>query len=150
MHPVLLPRAALDTGTVSAAPVIHLAETYRRRVDASLARIWENVFDWAHLHDGSFADYVLLDRGAWEWPVEQMAQGGKPQQIERRADHAGGRYTSTTIAGPGTGAEIRVALQSTSAGQVVSGACAAHPELELAAAPAIRVDGGRIIAGRTG
>ena len=46
--------------------------TYRRRVRASLERVWENVLDWEHLphlHDTSF-DYCSLDvAGAWGWRV---------------------------------------------------------------------------------
>ena len=106
---------------VNEGPVLHLAGTYRRRVDASLARIWENVFDWehlAHLHDGSFADCALLERGAWGWQVVLTPRGGKPQRIEMRADRVGGRYTSTTIEGAGAGTQIRVELRPTSSGPV--------------------------------
>ena len=59
-----------------AAPPLHLAAVYRREVGASLARIWENVFDWehlAHLHDASFASCGLIDRGAWGWRMEAFA-----------------------------------------------------------------------------
>ncbi len=98
---------------MSVAPALHLAGTYRRRVNASPARIWENVFDWehlAHLHDGSFADCTLIDRGAWGWQVDLTPKGATPQRIEMRADRAAGRYTSTTVGGSGKGTEIRVAL----------------------------------------
>lgn len=92
---------------------LRLAGTYRRRVNASLERIWENVFDWehlAHLHDGSFSDCALVDSGAWGWQVDLTARGGAPQRIELRADRAAGRYVSTTLGGSGKGTEIRVAL----------------------------------------
>lgn len=95
---------------------LHLAATYRRRVDASLGRIWENVFDWehlAHLHDGSFAECTLIDSGSWGWRVNLMTVGAPTTQIiEMRADRARGRYTSTTLDGAGAGTEIRVALVS--------------------------------------
>ncbi|WP_161978319.1 Rieske (2Fe-2S) protein [Sphingomonas oligophenolica] len=100
---------------------LHLAGTYRRRVAASLARIWENVFDWehlAHLHDGSFADCVLLDRGSWGWRVALTPMGGTAREIEMRADRAMGRYTSTTLDGVGTGSKIRVTLTPHGAGSV--------------------------------
>ncbi|MEP0203157.1 MAG: Rieske (2Fe-2S) protein [Halioglobus sp.] len=46
--------------------------TYKRRVKASLSRVWENVLDWEHLphlHDASF-NYCELDEvGAWGWRV---------------------------------------------------------------------------------
>lgn len=92
---------------------LHLAATYRREVAASLARIWENVFDWehlAHLHDGSFAACDLLARGARGWRVRLTSVGGRPQVIELSADQRAGRYVSTTIEGTGAGTEIRVAL----------------------------------------
>ena len=95
---------------------LHLAATYRRRVDASLVRIWENVFDWehlAHLHDGSFAECTLIDSGPWGWRVNLMTVGAPAAQtIELRADRAGGRYTSAMLDGAGAGTEIRVALVS--------------------------------------
>jgi len=121
VHDALLPRAALDTGAMTDAPALHLAGIYRRRVNASLERIWENVFDWehlAHLHDGSFADCALIDRGRWGWRVALTPNGAASQLIEMRADRANGRYTSTTIEGTGVGTEIRVALSPRDTGQV--------------------------------
>ena len=95
-------------------PVLNLAGTYRRRVNASLSRIWENVFDWehlAHLHSGSFADCVLIDAGAWGWRVALTEVGASSAQIiEMRADRAKNRYTATTIEGTGAGTDIRTAL----------------------------------------
>lgn len=101
---------------------LHLAGTYRRCVNASLARIWENVFDWehlAHLHDGSFATCRLIDRGPWGWRVELTTVGTPAAQIiEMRADRASGRYASRTLDGTGTGTEIRVALAPVDVAQV--------------------------------
>ena len=100
---------------------LHLAGTYRRRVNASLARIWENVFDWehlAHLHDGSFAECTLLDRGSWGWRVALTPVGGAARELEMRADRARGRYISTTFAGAGVGTEICVTLTPAATGQV--------------------------------
>ena len=109
-------RASLDTGAVTQARALHLAATYRRRVDASLLRIWENVFDWehlAHLHEASFAQCTLIDSGPWGWRVKLTTVGAAMAQIiELRADRASGRYTSTTLEGAGAGTEIRVALVS--------------------------------------
>lgn len=96
------------------ASTLRLAGTYRRRVNASLERIWENVFDWehlAHLHDGSFSDCVLVDSGRWGWWVDLTIKGGTPQRIELRANRAAGRYVSTTTEGSTKGTEIRVALE---------------------------------------
>lgn len=103
------------------ASALHLAGTYHRRVNASLERIWENVFDWehlAHLHEGSFAECVLIDRGSWGWRVELTPKAAALQLIEMRADRAEGRYTSATIEGAGAGTEIRVALSPRDTNQV--------------------------------
>lgn len=79
---------------------LQLAGTYRRRVKASLARIWENVFDWehlAHLHDGSFAECALIERGTWGWRVDLTPVAGTTQRIEMRANRAGGATTSARL-----------------------------------------------------
>ena len=105
---------------IDAVPLC-LAATYRRRENASLERIWENVFDWehlAHLHDGSFASCALIDAGRWGWRVMLTPNGAASQQIEMRADRATGRYISTTIEGSGAGTEIRVALALRDSDQV--------------------------------
>lgn len=102
--------SAAESDSVS---TLHHAGTYQRRVNASLERIWENVLDWehlAHLHDGSFAECELVDRGPWGWCVDLTPQSASPQRIELRANRAEGHYTSTTIAGVGMGTEIRVKL----------------------------------------
>ncbi len=44
--------------------------TYRRLIEASLERVWENVLDWEHLphlHDSSFSYCELDDNGDWGW-----------------------------------------------------------------------------------
>ena len=77
-------RASLDTGAVTQARALHLAATYRRRVGASLRRIWENVFDWehlAHLHESSFAECTLIDSGSWGWRVKLTTVGAPTAQI---------------------------------------------------------------------
>lgn len=97
---------------------LHLAATYDRAVGASMARIWENVFDWehlAHLHDGSFAECRLLDRDSRGWRAALTPVGGRAQVIQLIADQATGRYVSTTLEGTGVGTEIRVALTPRSA-----------------------------------
>ena len=103
-------------------PVLRLAGIYRRQVNASLARIWENVFDWehlSHLHSGSFAECALMDAGPWGWRVALTAIGAPAAQvIEMRADCEKNSYTTTTIKGIGAGTEIRVALSPRNVGQV--------------------------------
>ena len=98
---------------VAAPPKLALAETYTRRVHASVSRIWENVYDWehlAHLHDGSFSECELLAEGGWGWRVRLTLARGDEQVIELRADKGQGRYVSTTLEGTGIGTEIRVRL----------------------------------------
>lgn len=93
-----------------------LAGVYRREVKASLARIWENVFDWEHLpslHARDFAACTLIERGDWGWRVRLVNQPGeeaKAQILELRADRPVHRYCTTTLEGPGAGSEIRVQL----------------------------------------
>lgn len=92
------------------------AGVYRREVKASLARIWENVFDWEHLpslHARDFAACALIDRGGWGWRIRLVNQPGdeaKAQVLEMRADKAAHRYVVTTLEGPGASSEIRVQL----------------------------------------
>jgi len=91
-----------------------LAGNYTRSVEASLDRIWENVFDWehlAHLHESSFASCKLIEANPSGFRVALALKGGQASQIiELRADRAAGRYISTTLAGAGEGTEIRVML----------------------------------------
>lgn len=91
-----------------------LAGIYERSVTASLDRIWENVFDWehlAHLHESSFAKCELIERHDAGWRVALTPQGSAATQvIDLRTDRENGRYVSTTLAGAGTGSEIRVTL----------------------------------------
>ena len=91
-----------------------LAGIYARTVEASLDRIWENVFDWehlAHLHESSFASCELIEANRSGWRVALALKGGQASQvIELRADRTKGCYVSTTLAGAGLGTEIRVML----------------------------------------
>ena len=95
---------------------IYLAETYRRRVGASLSRIWENVLDWEHLpalHSGSFKTVELIDSDTVGWRIRLTPQSGDAadaQVLRLDTDRAWQRYKVTTETGPGTSSEIRVAL----------------------------------------
>lgn len=110
-----LEAASPNNSTAMQPPVLlQIAGIYRRRVKASLARIWENVFDWehlAHLHDSSFNECTLLDRGLWGWRVDLTPRNAKSQRIELRADRTANSYVSTTLEGDGKGTQIRVALE---------------------------------------
>jgi nitrite reductase/ring-hydroxylating ferredoxin subunit len=97
------------------AQQLSLAGTYQREVGASLARVWENVFDWEHLpalHQGQFNSIALIDSGAWGWRARVLNQpgNGAPQIIEVRADRAADHYVSATVEGPGAGSEVRTWL----------------------------------------
>ncbi len=88
--------------------------TYARVVSASLARVWENVFDWEHLphlHATSFAACELLDRGDdfWRARVETLRPRATAV-IELRADRACGTYVTRTVSGTSVGSEIRTTL----------------------------------------
>lgn len=46
--------------------------SYSRKIEANLARVWENVLDWEHLpylHDGSFNYCELDEAGRWGWRI---------------------------------------------------------------------------------
>ncbi len=93
---------------------LHLAGTYVREVQASLARIRENVLDWEHLsvlHGGSFAACELVDSDADGWRIRLTGQGRAAPQIQKLylADDTSA-YRVVTESGPGTGSEIRVAV----------------------------------------
>jgi nitrite reductase/ring-hydroxylating ferredoxin subunit len=96
---------------------LRLAGRYERVVGASLARVWENVFDWEHLstlHADDFQAVTMLENAEWGWRVRLVNQPGdaaKVQTIEMRADKPGGRYCAATLDGPGAGTEIRTRLE---------------------------------------
>jgi nitrite reductase/ring-hydroxylating ferredoxin subunit len=93
---------------------LHLAGVYRRRVHASPARIWENVFDWEHLpalHETTFRSVALEERRGDDWTVRfGEAGGGAETRIRLDSDRAAGGYRVTTLDGSGERSEIRVSL----------------------------------------
>ena len=94
-----------------------LAGTFRRRVRASLERIWENVLDWEHLpalHASSFAAVELVDLTSEGWRIRLVPQPGDAaaaQFLRLTVDRAGHRYVVETEAGPAASSEIRVQLE---------------------------------------
>ncbi len=83
---------------------------YRRRIGASLGRVWENVRDWEHLpwlHRESFASIALEEEGAFGWRaaigLRDAARSTIRLELVRDGEH---RYVSRTIEGPGAGGEI--------------------------------------------
>lgn len=95
---------------------LYHAGTYRRRVGASLARVWENVLDWEHLpalHASSFAAVELIDAGIGGWRIRltpRLGEARAAQVLRLDVDKAANRYSVTTEAGPGASSEIRVVL----------------------------------------
>lgn len=97
------------------SPELQLAAVYTRRVEASLARVWENVYDWEHLpalHEGSFSAVDLVEDRGGDWTVRYRPADGRrgAELIRLDSDRPAGRYRVTTLEGPGAGAEIRVQL----------------------------------------
>ena len=104
-------RSGVSSSSLSPAAV------YERLVQASVARIWENVFDWQHLpslHDASFAACELVGMDAAGWRVALTSQPGgdrRRQIVKLQADRADYRYTVVTEEGASAGSEIRVQMQ---------------------------------------
>ena len=86
-----------------------LASTFRRTIQASEERIWENVFDWEHLpalHDTYFNQVEKLAIGDWGWRLRLSRQPGTPdraQVLELLVDRPRHRYTVLTLEGVGAG-----------------------------------------------
>lgn len=77
---------------------LQLVATYPRQIQASLARVWENVLDWEHLphlHDTSFSYCELDQAGRWGWRVWSDPDHGG--HIELAVDKD--RYVARSYAG---------------------------------------------------
>ena len=91
-------------------PQLTSVATYRRRLGASLERVWENVRDWEHLpwlHRESFASIALEHEDARGWRAEvglRAAAGGAIRLELVASDER--RYVARTLAGPGAATEI--------------------------------------------
>jgi len=109
--------AHIDRDALGVDPELELAATYNRVVGASIARIWENVFDWQHLpvlHDTYFNHVELQEIGVAGWRVKLTKQPGQPDRLldlELRIDKINARYRVQTLAGTGTGTEIWTLLK---------------------------------------
>lgn len=90
-------------------PGLTRVATYRRRLGASLERVWENVRDWEHLpwlHRTSFASIACEDEGAWGWRAQVGLAGGARIRLELAIEPDAPRYVARTLEGPGARAEI--------------------------------------------
>jgi hypothetical protein len=103
----------IDRDALGVDPRLHLAATYVRAVEASIARVWENIFDWEHfpaLHAEYFRDLRLLEEHARGWRVAVTRQPGGPDRrivIELDAERQRARYRvriiEATAPGPRSG-----------------------------------------------
>jgi nitrite reductase/ring-hydroxylating ferredoxin subunit len=116
----MTPDSELETITLArprAGGSLSLAAEYRRVVNASITRVWENVFDWEHLpalHDAYFNRIELLRRYPLGWRVRITLQPGdasRMQVIALTADCGSGDYCVRTIEGVGAGSEIWTHLE---------------------------------------
>ncbi len=95
---------------------------YRRCIEASLERVWENVLDWEHLpwlHADAFSSIGVEESGdsGWRATVDLRSGGSEPQkaQIELCAEQSRGRYVTRTLAGAGAGNEIWTTVRESAA-----------------------------------
>jgi nitrite reductase/ring-hydroxylating ferredoxin subunit len=89
-------------------PPLTSVATYRRRIGASLERVWENVRDWEHLpwlHRESFASIALEREDAGGWRAEIGLREGAAIRLELVASDER-RYVARTLEGPGAATEI--------------------------------------------
>lgn len=90
---------------------------YRRKVGASLERVWENVLDWEHLpwlHRSSFASIEPVSAGAGGWRARVgvvLGAQAADAEIELRTEPERGRYVTATVDGLGAGSEIWTELE---------------------------------------
>lgn len=95
-------------GPFESSAIPHVG-TYRRLLPVSLARLYENALDWAHLpwlHASSFSAIECLDSGAWGWRAEVLNARGERSVIELRLDRGLRRWITRNLEGPNRGAEI--------------------------------------------
>jgi nitrite reductase/ring-hydroxylating ferredoxin subunit len=101
-------------------PGLTSVATYRRRVGASLERVWENVRDWEHLpwlHHESFRSIALEEEGDFGWRARIGLPGAATPQIRLELVLGNDEcYVSRTLAGPGAASEIWTRLRTVDAG----------------------------------
>src|SRR5205814_2563384 len=117
--------AGISRDALGVDPGLHLAATYAREVEAGIARVWENVFDWEHfpaLHAEYFCDVHMLEERARGWRVAVTRQPGGPDRrivIELDAERERARYRVRIIEGDGAGTEIWTLLATRDADRTV-------------------------------
>jgi nitrite reductase/ring-hydroxylating ferredoxin subunit len=94
-------------------PELVVAGVYERVIEASLERVWENVYDWAHLpylHSEAFTGITLIDSGSWGWRAQVGMPGGHEGKIELITDRAARHYVARTLEGAGASNETWTSL----------------------------------------
>jgi nitrite reductase/ring-hydroxylating ferredoxin subunit len=98
------------------SPELTVLTTYRRTIEASIERVWENVLDWEHLpwlHSSSFAGIECTGAGPWGWRADLQYPGVTERaKLELLIDHDEGQYVSRVVSGPGAPSEIWTRLRS--------------------------------------
>src|SRR5690349_19331530 len=94
--------AEIDRKALGVDPGLQLAATYVREVEASIARVWENVFDWEHLpalHAEYFCDVRLLEEHArgWRLAVTRQPAGRTDASSSNSMPGAGRRATECVL-----------------------------------------------------
>jgi len=90
-----------------------VAAVYKRVVEASLERVWENVYDWEHLpwlHSEAFNSIEKLDSGDWGWHARVELAGEAKAEIELITNRAARHYVARTLSGAGVPSEIWTSL----------------------------------------
>ncbi len=90
-----------------------VASVYEREVDASLERVWENVYDWEHLphlHSQAFRSIEISESGDWGWRARVGLPGETEAMIELITDREVGHYVARTVEGAGAPSEIWTSL----------------------------------------
>jgi nitrite reductase/ring-hydroxylating ferredoxin subunit len=90
-----------------------VAAVYEREIEASLERVWENVYDWEHLpwlHSEAFNSIEILESGEWGWRARVELAGDSKAEIELITDRVARRYVARTFAGAGAPSEIWTSL----------------------------------------
>ncbi len=100
------------------AALTHIG-TYSRDLGASLARMFENALDWAHLphlHSSSFGSIRLVQEDATGWRAETTLPGrAEFLTLDLRLDRETGIWVTQTLHGDTLVGEIRTTATSTGA-----------------------------------
>jgi nitrite reductase/ring-hydroxylating ferredoxin subunit len=90
-----------------------VAAVYERVVEASLERVWENVYDWEHLpwiHSEAFNSIERIASGDWGWRARVELANKAKAEIELITNRDAHHYVARTFAGAGTPSEIWTSL----------------------------------------